>query len=108
MHPISVVFDLMQPVRALRRRFYQFGKLRLDPLWKIWRWVSRLISHRFCYHSHARSVDNYTGRPSREDRYATGELERLPAPLFGVLPDLLVARDGAHETHSPASGLARV
>jgi hypothetical protein len=32
-----------------------------------------------------------------EDRDATGELERLPAPLSGVLPDLPIARDGAHE-----------
>ena len=42
----------------------------------------------------------------KEDRHATGELERIPAPLFGVLPDLPVAGDGAHETHSPTSGLA--
>ena len=48
----------------------------------------------------AGSVDIYRGEPSREDRYATGELERLPAPLIGVLPDLPVTRDGAHETHS--------
>src|ERR1700730_4494430 len=54
----------------------------------------------------AGSVDIYTGEPSTEDRYATGELERLPAPLFGVLPDLPVACDGAHQTHSPAPGLA--
>ncbi len=43
---------------------------------------------------------------STENRHATGELERLPAPLFGVLPDLPVARDGAHKTHSLTSGLA--
>src|SRR5580704_5373571 len=45
----------------------------------------------------AGSVDIYTGQPSREDRHATGELERLPAPLFGVLPDLPDTGDGAHE-----------
>ena len=43
---------------------------------------------------------------STEDRHATGELERLPAPLFGVLPDLPVARNGAHEAHPFTSGLA--
>ena len=43
---------------------------------------------------------------SREDRHATGELERLPAPLFGVLPHLPFARYGAYETHSLAPGLA--
>src|SRR6202011_1180802 len=42
-----------------------------------------------------------------EDRHATSQLERLPTPLIGVLPDLSVARDGAHETHSLAPGLAR-
>src|ERR1700738_3482660 len=30
----SVVFDLMQPLRALRRRIYQSAKLWLDPTWK--------------------------------------------------------------------------
>jgi hypothetical protein len=33
-HAISVVFDLMQPFRALRRRVHHFAKLRLDPLWE--------------------------------------------------------------------------
>jgi hypothetical protein len=41
-HAISVVLDLMQPLRALRRRVYQFAKL--DPRWKSWRGASRLIS----------------------------------------------------------------
>jgi DNA end-binding protein Ku len=43
---------------------------------------------------------------STEDRHATGELERLPAPLFGVLPDLPDAGDGARQIYSPAPGLA--
>ena len=96
-HAVSVVLDLMQPFQALRRRVCQLAKLWLDPLWKIGRRAARLIGRRFCYHSRAGSVGIYTGEPSREDRYATGELERLPAPLIGVLPDLSVARDGAHE-----------
>jgi hypothetical protein len=32
-------------------------------------------------------------------RDATGDLARFLAPFFGVLPDLSVARDDAHETH---------
>jgi hypothetical protein len=55
-HAISVVLDLMQPLRALRRRVYQFAKLWLDPLWKIWRRAARLIGRRFCHHSRAGSV----------------------------------------------------
>jgi peptide deformylase len=33
-HAISVVLDLMQPSRALRRRVHEFAKLWLNPLWK--------------------------------------------------------------------------
>ena len=32
-------------------------------------------------------------------RDATGDLARFLAPFFGVMPDLSVARDDAHETH---------
>ena len=82
--------DLMQPFRALRSRVYQLTSCG-DPQ-KIGRraaadWLSILSSH-------AGGV----GIPRwavQEDRHATGELERLPAPLIGVLPDLPVARDGA-------------
>src|ERR1700730_4987226 len=45
-------------------------------------------------------------RPTMEGRYATGDLERFPAPVFGVVPDLSFARDLAYETYSPAPGLA--
>jgi hypothetical protein len=45
-------------------------------------------------------------RIAMEFGYAPGELERLSAPIFGVMPDILVARDDAYEVHSPASGLA--
>jgi hypothetical protein len=38
--------------------------------------------------------------------YATGELERLFAPLAGFLSDLPVARDNPDEIHSAAPGLA--
>jgi hypothetical protein len=38
--------------------------------------------------------------------YATGELERFSASVSGVLPDLPLARDHAHQIHSPALGLA--
>src|ERR1700730_9418112 len=37
---------------------------------------------------------------------AAGELARFPAPFFGVLPDLFVAGDDTHETHSLAPDVA--
>ena len=37
---------------------------------------------------------------------AARELERFSAPFPGVLPDLFVAGDDAHEIHSPAPGVA--
>ena len=40
---------------------YQLAKLWLDPLWKTGGTALRPISHRFCYHSCAGSVDIYTG-----------------------------------------------
>src|SRR5215470_16037748 len=43
---------------------------------------------------------------SREDRYATSELERLSAPFFGLVPGLPVAGDGADKTHPPTPSLA--
>jgi hypothetical protein len=38
----------------------------------------------------------------------TGELEGLPAPLSGVLPDLSFSRDDADKTHSTTSSLATI
>src|SRR5207244_11115578 len=99
-HAITVVLDLMQPFRALRRRVYQFAELWLDPRWKTGRRAARPICRRFCHHSRAGSVGIYTGWPSREDRHATGELERLTAPRVGVLVDIRVALDGASESQS--------
>ena len=60
-HAISVVFDLMQPFRALRRRVHQFAKLWLDPLWKTGRMALRPIVPRFRHYSWAESVVIYTG-----------------------------------------------
>src|SRR5215469_18942392 len=47
-----------------------------------------------------------THRMTKEIYDAAGELARLPAPFFGVLPNLLVAGDDTHEIHSPAPGVA--
>jgi hypothetical protein len=32
MHPVAVIFDLVQPAAAYRRLVYQAHELRLDPL----------------------------------------------------------------------------
>jgi len=45
MHAVSVVFDLVQPVLTPRRRIDQLAELRLDPLRKPGRLVSRLSRH---------------------------------------------------------------
>ena len=47
-----------------------------------------------------------TVRPHDGESNAKGELEGFPAPLSGVVPDLSFARNIAHETYSPAPGLA--
>jgi hypothetical protein len=44
MHAISVVLDLMQPFRTLRRRVHQFAQLRLDPLWKTGQRAARPVN----------------------------------------------------------------
>src|ERR1700757_3254931 len=43
---------------------------------------------------------------STEARHAKGELERSPAPLTSVLPDLSVAGNGTHKIHALASSMA--
>ena len=44
-HPITVVLDLMQPILTPRRRIDQLAELRLHPLRKTGRMVSRLARH---------------------------------------------------------------
>jgi hypothetical protein len=46
--------------------------------------------------------DRFRNEAGFRRRYAAGELEGLPAPLPGVLPDLSFARDDAHEIRPPA------
>src|SRR6202008_2816915 len=47
-----------------------------------------------------------TYRIVKEICNAARELARFPAPFSGVLPDLFVAGDDTHETHSLAPGVA--
>ena len=64
-------------------------------------WVSRgpqrgtKIRHRLLTYRRIKEIGN-----------ATGELARVSAPFFSIVPDLFIAGDEPHETNSPASGVA--
>jgi hypothetical protein len=47
-----------------------------------------------------------TYRRMKEICNATGELARVSARFFSIVPDLFIAGDEPHETNSPASGVA--
>jgi len=92
-HAISVVLDLVQPFRALRRRGHQLAKLWLDPLWKLGRMASRPIIHRFCYHNRARSVGIYTGGIVQEGSTCHGRVgEDTCASLWCPAPSTYCRR----------------
>jgi hypothetical protein len=56
MHAISVVLDLMQPFRALRRHVHLFAQLWFNPIWKTCRIASRLICRRFRHHNRGKAL----------------------------------------------------
>jgi hypothetical protein len=72
-HAVSVVLDLVLPIRAPGSSIDQLAELRLDPLRKIVPIAPQAVSYRFRHHGSDRSVGILSVRSFREDRHATGE-----------------------------------